>query len=160
MGCFLIDIIRSPGGGDADERNRNDEINQQLKHDAKKFRKTINILLLGTTEAGKSTVFKQMKLLHCDGFSEAEKLDKIPLIRKNVHESIYTLVKQAIQFDMKFDSDGSVQSANYILRMGTETPQAFTTEDYVYRVQSLWLDGGIQKCYRRANEFNLVDCAK
>lgn len=54
------------------------------KHDCKKtrkmekevhdihhhFEKAIKILLLGTAESGKTTIIKQMKILHIDGFTD------------------------------------------------------------------------------------------
>lgn len=41
----------------------------------------------GTRESGKSTIVKQMKIIHQDGFSEAELAEYRPVIYKNVLES-------------------------------------------------------------------------
>lgn len=60
MGCFT----------QADEgKALSNKIEQSLKEDAKKQRGVIRLLLLGTGESGKTTIIKQMKILHINGFS-------------------------------------------------------------------------------------------
>ncbi len=34
------------------------------------------------------------------------------------------------------------------------------TDEFYDHVKRLWSDPGIQECYRRSNEFPLIDCAK
>lgn len=46
------------------------EIDQWLKEDANRQKSAIRLLLLGTGESGKTTIIKQMKILHINGFSE------------------------------------------------------------------------------------------
>lgn len=45
------------------------KINLMLKEHSKSFEDAIKILLLGTGESGKTTIIKQMKILHINGFS-------------------------------------------------------------------------------------------
>jgi guanine nucleotide-binding protein subunit alpha len=47
---------------------------------------------LGSGESGKSTIVKQMKIIHQDGFSEAELAEYTPTIYKNVLESAHSVV--------------------------------------------------------------------
>lgn len=46
------------------------------------------MLLLGAGESGKSTIVKQMRILHVNGFSEKEKKQKIEDIKKNIRDAI------------------------------------------------------------------------
>lgn len=46
------------------------DIDQWLKEDANRQKSAIRLLLLGTGESGKTTIIKQMKILHINGFSE------------------------------------------------------------------------------------------
>lgn len=60
----------------------------QLKADHERAQREVKLLLLGAGESGKSTIVKQMRILHINGFNEAEKREKIQDIRRNVRDSI------------------------------------------------------------------------
>ncbi|KAF7720909.1 hypothetical protein EC973_005784 [Apophysomyces ossiformis] len=48
-------------------------IDKQIKLDEKRFSREVKILLLGAGDSGKSTVQKQMRLIHASGFSANER---------------------------------------------------------------------------------------
>ena len=57
------------------------------------YRATHRLLLLGAGESGKSTLVKQMRILHVeDPFSEEERQQKKEEIRRNVKDAIFTIV--------------------------------------------------------------------
>ena len=60
-------------------RTRN--IEEQNAKDHAKDEMTIKLLLLGAGESGKSTIFKQMKLLYGKGFSDDDRRDWVPKIQ-------------------------------------------------------------------------------
>ncbi|KAK3863079.1 hypothetical protein Pcinc_031109 [Petrolisthes cinctipes] len=78
--------------GDAEElkkrKEANKKINKQIQQDKQVYRATHRLLLLGAGESGKSTIVKQMRILHVDGFSEEEKREKIHAIRCNIRDAI------------------------------------------------------------------------
>ncbi len=53
------------------------------------------LLLLGAGESGKSTLFKQMVLIHGKGYTAEEKMAFVPIIFSNILTSIKTLCEQA-----------------------------------------------------------------
>lgn len=50
------------------QRLKNKEINKQLEIAKEDHRSTHRLLLLGAGESGKSTIVKQMKILHVNGY--------------------------------------------------------------------------------------------
>ena len=67
----------------------------------------VKVLLLGTGDAGKSTIVKQMKILHLNGFSEKEKKTFSHAIRGNLIETMVALVDGMDQFDICFENNVS-----------------------------------------------------
>lgn len=89
-------------------KERSDAIDKLIEEDQKRFKRECKILLLGkpffcpvsshfsiflgSGESGKSTIVKQMKIIHQEGFSEAELAEYTPTIYKNVLESAHSVV--------------------------------------------------------------------
>ena len=71
-----------------DSTKNSKKIDEKLRLDKQIFRTTHRLLLLGAGESGKSTIVKQMRILHIDGFSEKEKKEKVIDIRQNICYSI------------------------------------------------------------------------
>ncbi|KAI6210770.1 hypothetical protein M3Y96_00363300 [Aphelenchoides besseyi] len=50
----------------------NQQIEQEIRKERVAERRTIKVLLLGSADSGKSTIAKQMRILHANGFNETE----------------------------------------------------------------------------------------
>ncbi|OBA20022.1 guanine nucleotide binding protein, alpha subunit [Metschnikowia bicuspidata var. bicuspidata NRRL YB-4993] len=75
--------------------------------------KDVKILLLGSGESGKSTIVKQMKIIHKDGFSDAEAYDYRPFVYKNVMDCIKNIINAIIDLAPEFVApEGSRPSAD------------------------------------------------
>ncbi|KNC29201.1 Guanine nucleotide-binding protein G(f) subunit alpha [Lucilia cuprina] len=135
------------------------EVERKCSDMQKNFREAVKILLLGTAESGKTTIIKQMRILHINGFSDDERRDKIPEIYQNIHESIYQLVQHMSILGLEYQSCASKHSAAYILTMGETAPE-YMNEEYCDHVMTLWNDVGIRTCFERSNEFPLSDSTK
>ena len=57
-----------------------------------KFQNRITILMLGTANSGKSTIIKQMKILHKNGFSTIERKHYNSLVVGNLTESMHAII--------------------------------------------------------------------
>ena len=80
MGCC--------GGGNPEERKRNDEIDKQIKADRTKMTSEVKLLLLGAGESGKSTILKQMRLIHDQGYSVKDREAFKEIIFSNTIQSM------------------------------------------------------------------------
>jgi len=73
MGCILTP-----------EQKHSKELDDQLVSSGKSYQKEIKLLLLGSGESGKSTVFKQFKILQVNGgFSKEELFEAKDIIFEN-----------------------------------------------------------------------------
>ncbi|KAJ5188293.1 Heterotrimeric G-protein alpha subunit [Penicillium cf. griseofulvum] len=130
---------------DKEGKARNEEIENQLKRDKMMQRNEIKMLLLGAGESGKSTILKQMKLIHEGGYSRDE--------RESFKEIIYS---------------NTVQSMRVILEAmeSLELPLEDARHEYHYppevgnAIGQLWRDTGVQECFKRSREYQLNDSAK
>lgn len=86
---------------DDSERERSARIDRTIEEDAKRFKKECKILLLGSGESGKSTIVKQMKIIHQNGYSHAELLMFRPTIYRNLLESAEAVVLAMRKLDIQ-----------------------------------------------------------
>lgn len=88
MGCFGNREAAAASEDARSQKRISDEINRRLAKEKQIYRATHRLLLLGAGESGKSTIVKQMRILHVNGFSEREKKQKIEDIKKNIRDAI------------------------------------------------------------------------
>eukprot|EP01006_Ploeotia_vitrea_P054166 TRINITY_DN67856_c2_g1_i7.p2 TRINITY_DN67856_c2_g1~~TRINITY_DN67856_c2_g1_i7.p2 ORF type:complete len:359 (-),score=178.46 TRINITY_DN67856_c2_g1_i7:1606-2682(-) len=154
MGCMLSSSKTLPAAA-ANEKLLNKRIEAMLDESSADESSAVKILLLGAGECGKSTILKQMKILHGNGFSLAEKKSFRSLIRKNVMDSIRSLCTAALEFRLQFDSAENEDRAIRIAQSDLKYAEA----EHLRDIQLLWRDQAIQNALSRANEFHLLDSA-
>ncbi|CAG4987846.1 unnamed protein product [Colias eurytheme] len=142
-----------------EKESQSKQIDREIKQWIKSYNEAIKLLLLGTGESGKTTIIKQMKILHIQGFNSRERLDKIDHIRHNIHESIYEIVHNMSALSIGLADPKNVRSQQYILKLGVSGPEEYT-EEYYDHVRALWKDSGVRDCFRRSNEYQLIDSAE
>ncbi|KAJ3122584.1 hypothetical protein HK100_011909 [Physocladia obscura] len=84
---------------------RSKEIDKQLDE---KTGKEIKILLLGTAETGKSTVLKQLRIIHGTGFTENDIQIFRSAARKNIYDTIRILIDAMVQLTIPYGFDPKV----------------------------------------------------
>jgi len=128
-------------------------IDQQLKEERKQMKREVKLLLLGAGESGKTTILKQMKLLHLSGFSDPERAGFKAIIQQNVQFNM-----QSILFAM--------QRLDIPLELPLEKQRDLLLEEedssrvYYKPIKDLLEDPGVQKAIDRSNEFQLQDSAR
>jgi len=130
-------------------------IQKGLINDRKNIRRTVKLLLLGAGDSGKSTIAKQMKIIHLDGFSDEERLGYKTTIANNILTAMRTLIHQANKFEYHL-STGNESRAQTIVSIPRDQEPAITKE-ICDSVVSLWQDNAIKQTYARASEYQLND---
>ncbi|XP_012503947.1 PREDICTED: guanine nucleotide-binding protein G(k) subunit alpha [Propithecus coquereli] len=86
MGCTL-------SAEDKAAVERSKMIDRNLREDGEKAAKEVKLLLLGAGESGKSTIVKQMKIIHEDGYSEEECKQYKVVVYSNTIQSIIAIIR-------------------------------------------------------------------
>ncbi|KAI3355001.1 hypothetical protein L3Q82_004802 [Scortum barcoo] len=143
------------------KREANKKIERQLQKERQAYKATHRLLLLGAGESGKSTIVKQMRILHVDGFNAEEKQQKIQDIRKNVKDAIVTIVSAMSMLTppIPLGNPGNQFRVDYIKSIAPLSDFEYT-EEFFEHAQKLWEDDGVKACFERSNEYQLIDCAK
>ncbi|KAJ3002930.1 guanine nucleotide-binding protein subunit alpha [Thoreauomyces humboldtii] len=141
---------------------RTKEINRQLRAEARENERSIKLLLLGSGESGKSTVLKQFKLIHGVPYTAEERMAYRPAILGNVMSCCRALTDAAARLGIPFgDPDRGARATRTL----TDAPVLWgegetVPRDVVDAMKLLWRDDGIQLCYGRSAEFQLIDSCK
>ncbi|GFO29082.1 guanine nucleotide-binding protein g(i) subunit alpha [Plakobranchus ocellatus] len=95
MGC-----VSSQEDKAAVERSK--QIDKSLRMDGEKAAREVKLLLLGAGESGKSTIVKQMKIIHEKGYSQEECLQYKPVVYSNAIQSMIAIIKAMGQLKIEF----------------------------------------------------------
>lgn len=146
---------------DKDSLRRNEEIEEQLKKDRQAYESEVKMLLLGAGESGKSTILKQMKLIHEGGYSEREKRAFRAIINSNIIVSIKTILQAMDRLGIKVGESGNEQYKETVLGMADQCgPEPFSMSTST-ALKALWRDEGVQEAFQRNGaEYHLNDSAK
>lgn len=152
----------SDNKGSERDRARDKEIEAQLKKEKKELHNTVKILVLGAGESGKSTLVKQMKIIHGDGYSDMELKDMGVSILENVRDSLCNMTNAMETLGIEFDNPDNAELAKLFNDEDASTivePEDFTPE-MIAAAKAIWADSGIRKAYKRRNEYHLVDSCR
>ncbi|KAJ5071270.1 guanine nucleotide-binding protein g(o) subunit alpha [Anaeramoeba ignava] len=135
--------------------SRDKKIEQRIQEEKKKQFEEVKILLLGAGESGKSTFFKQMRILQ-DGKIPQKELDSFkPYIFQNCISQMKTLIIAAENLGIPIQNIEIVEKFHQIRSNDT-----FLNQELSQSIHFLWNDPGIQKAYEsRDIHFQLNDSA-
>lgn len=124
--------------------------------DEKQQAKTVKLLLLGAGASGKSTVLKQMRLIHNRPFSADEIEDYRKICFSNLITGLRAIVDQLDELGVAV----LAQNRKYIALVDNEAPintgEAFPPR-YLEAVKALWTDPAVVDVYKRSHQFALQE---
>jgi hypothetical protein len=133
---------------------------QDLRKQKEEDRKLVKILLLGTGESGKSTIFRQMQILYSGGFSDVERSAMKKTIARNIIDSISVISARAFGEFGFTPSQSELEAVEFVGKIEDVDKFSEWSELLKY-VQFLWNESdAIKKSFQRRNEFYLLDSAE
>lgn len=139
------------GGGE--NKPREIEITDDGQNDVK-------VLLLGAGESGKSTIFKQMRIIHERGYTNDELRDFKFIVFANIIKSMKALVEATVMMNIPIEDEENKLRATKISDLDDDFVmyvQKIWNNELAADIGHLWSDPGIKKAYARRNEFQLDD---
>lgn len=172
----------STNNEETEQKKRSQKIDKDLEEDSKRLRRECKILLLGepvhkdplescisfanfrftgSGESGKSTIVKQMKIIHLKGYSEEELFNYRPTVFKNLIECAKAVINAMHQFDIEPTVEENKAHCEYLLDYTVESgPQAQIDPKVGEAVQAIWSDPAREQLMERQTEFYLMDSAE
>ncbi|ORZ36392.1 guanine nucleotide-binding protein alpha-3 subunit [Catenaria anguillulae PL171] len=148
---------------DAAANQRNTEIERQIAMDAEKFKRECKILLLGSGESGKSTIVKQMKIIHQNGYSRDELVGYRSTVFANTIDSMRALVEAIRGLGLDYELEPNRAMAVRFLdllesrRLNADGPRMLPEAAAI--IESIWKDPVIPRVLARSSEFYMLDSA-
>ncbi|KAG5720177.1 Guanine nucleotide-binding protein subunit alpha [Termitomyces sp. T112] len=140
-------------------KERSDAIDKQLEDDNKKFKKECKILLLGSGESGKSTIVKQMKIIHQGGYRTPELMEVRPTIYKNVLDSAQAVVTYMRKLGLDCAELPNRILADRILAYRFDSQDEFDPA-VASAIHQVWKDPVVPKVMdEHSSDFYLMDSA-
>jgi len=152
--------------GENDEKTR--EINRMMEQGQRADEDVIKLLFLGAGGSGKSTLFKQLRLLYSDGLGVDERRNNTPLIYQNLLEGMSVLVEGNAELhdlhsaDDEKNPDGvskvtelcDEELADYISDLTTSEKMTETIAEYLKKA---WKDPGIVQTWENRSKLQVQD---
>lgn len=142
---------------DDEQSRKNAEINKDLRDYKRKNDSIVKLLLLGAGESGKSTIAKQMRIIHLSGFTDHERAQFKTIIYNNSVVAIRALITAVKEWGLAL-KETNQDAADRLDIMGDAYISALS-QQHVSDIKGVWADPAIQTAYKRANEFQLSDSA-
>lgn len=138
---------------------RSKAIDAKLRSEGESAAREVKLLLLGAGESGKSTIVKQMKIIHDNGYTKDDCLQFKPVVYSNTIQSMLAIVKAMDGLKIEFADPENVSRAKLLSEMAGSQEEADFTPEVLATLRALWADDGLKECFGRSREYQLNDSA-
>lgn len=138
------------------EMKKSKDIEMQNEQAHRVEQEKVKLLLLGAGESGKSTIFKQMKILYGLPMSDEEKHHATPVVYNNIITSMKILCENCEELGLK---ENVLCTADFEAFMEV-SDEAEVDPIVGQQVKNLWTDPGMMDAWSRRSEFQIVESIK
>ncbi|GIQ89333.1 guanine nucleotide binding protein (G-protein), alpha subunit, partial [Kipferlia bialata] len=143
------------GKSDKQAAIRNKQINSLIKKNVSTENNTVRVLLLGPGGSGKSTIFRQMRVLYKEGFSQEQRIRYRRHIVQNILVGMKDVLTAAASLGLRLDTPEHQRNGEYLSRL--DRHYALMHEDYA-KIKDLWVtDSAIKRAWQQRNAYQLED---
>jgi GTPase SAR1 family protein len=144
---------------ETEEDKINKQINDELRVTKKKQDMTIKLLLLGAGESGKSTIAKQIRLIHREEFTPEERAYYKNIIHSNAFTCLKAILTGGVSLGISVKDQNLSEMAESIVS-STYMWDGKLTSEIAGHLEQLWADPGVKEMYSKSYEYQLPDCAE
>lgn len=143
---------------DREKEQRSRAIQQQNQRDYYKGQEEIKLLLLGAGESGKSTVFKQMRILYGSGFSSEDKANFRTKIHQNVLTGMQALCNAVMDLELtSMTTSQALEDMDEVLSISDGQVDLSEDKDIGDTLARLWRDPAIQEAWANRANFHIIE---
>jgi len=114
--------------------------------------------MLGAGDSGKSTIFKQIKIIHSEGFDKDDEVLFKTIIYDNIVEAMKVIILASQRFGVPIQSKESQERVERISSLPRSIDCKFTQQIYE-DIKALWADPDIQTSHDLAKDLSISDSA-
>jgi GTPase SAR1 family protein len=141
---------------DAEAKKASKALQKELEEANRLEQEKIKLLLLGAGESGKSTIFKQMKVLYGVAWTEDERKGMTPVVYNNTITSMKILVEHTESLGYA----AQVVCKETFAKFQNVSDEDEITPDIGKMIKELWEDVGVQECWKVRSTFQIVESVK
>ncbi|KAJ3441981.1 guanine nucleotide-binding protein g(o) subunit alpha [Anaeramoeba flamelloides] len=136
------------------ERKQNQVIDYKLRQVETELSNNLNLLLMGPGDSGKSTIAKQMKIIHSNGFRKKEKIKFKIVIYQNILDNLQILIQMIKTLNLDELPTELERIAQEITHLDDEIP---LNEEIGEKISQLWDNPSLKKAFDNRAKFHIPD---
>ncbi|EIE90802.1 hypothetical protein G6F46_013275 [Rhizopus delemar] len=133
------------------EAQKSKSIDKKIKADEKRLRSEVKVLLLGAGESGKSTILKQLRLIHASGFDVNERESFRIVVFSNIIMEMQTIFEAMQLLNITFENKENAQFVPLVQQVEQLKQREPYPISLLKPLSSLWADKGVQRARDEAN---------
>jgi len=112
--------------------------------------KSFKLLLLGAGGSGKSTVFRQVKILYGGGYDEDER----QTLKITIHQNMVQCMKKIVDMAPRYGTIEDAEIVSKVSKLSDDGPYR-ELEQIGEMIETLWKDPGVKKIYAARSNYQL-----
>lgn len=116
----------------------------------------VKMLILGSSESGKTTLLKDMRLYTGGGYTREERICFAEINRTNIVQGIRVILEAMESMGIPFQYKKNEHHAGMTLMQASQAKGGYPAE-VATSITDLWADAGVQEAFRRRHEYQLSD---